>query len=56
MVHLSAGTAQWFSKRSAEAASVYREVQFDQPLSCLKPISGEEIVLELVRFAAFTML
>lgn len=40
---------QFFGRRVPDAPSIYREVLFDQTLSFLKPVPGEEVILEMVR-------
>jgi hypothetical protein len=43
------GQMQMFARKTPDLALVYREVLFDQLLTFLKPVPGEEVVLELVR-------
>lgn len=37
-----------FGRRVPEQVATYQEVLFDQAMSYLKPISGEEVILEMV--------
>jgi hypothetical protein len=39
---------QLFPRRSADPATVYRAVLFDQLQIFLKPVPGEEVILEMV--------
>jgi hypothetical protein len=37
-----------FSRRATGQVNVYRDVLFDQSLSMLKPIAGEDVVMDTV--------
>jgi hypothetical protein len=43
---------QFFGRRAPSHNEVYREVLFDQALSYLRLVPGEEAVVEMVRFTS----